>query len=981
MRDAKTAGRGGDFNQATAPKHGNQCLAMWSGDDGLMLMVLLRGRQVQVEALGEQLDALRAGRGGTVLVSGQAGLGKTVLLDAAAAMARERVIRVFRGGGDAAARVIPFGPLLEALVSTADAPVNPAVLRELSRSPDQRFWLLRELQESLERAALRAPLLISVDDVQWADEATLAALTALPRQLATHRILWLLAARADELCGPAAAAVGRLAAAGALRITLTPLDRDAVADVAADLLGGAPDPALLTALAGVHGQPFLLTELLRGMREEKLVNVADGVARRTGTRMPLRFVDSVNDQLGRLSPAARDALQMACVLGRHFSADELAALTGTTTAAVLGALREAIGAGLVIEDGDRLSFRHDLVREAVDATLPRTVRQSLRRQAIDVMLRHGAPPSDVAELVMDVAQPGDADAIAVLRRAAAQTGQVCPTVASTLSRRALDLTPPGDPGRGPLTAETLAYLIYAGQAAAAVKLMTVGAGDLTDPAAEAEARLALAHLSLQYSPADVVEQCQRALELPGVPAELRIRLLSFLSLGQDLFGDPGAAEASVRTATDMARARGDHEDEVFTLVPRAAQALARGDWRTAVDLAAESAARRHGLRGAEVRLWLPDAWEALIAIVLARLDEAFALIDAGMKAAQRDGIAANIRVWSMLRFRALFGSGQLADARAEAEATIEMADEIGDGSYGYINHVARYILARVALHTGDGAGLAQARRSAARLGQAPESPAGRRLGAWLTALLADVDGARALDDTRALELAGPIPVRALDPLADGPLSATSPRAYADTALLTRLLLDAGRRADAKSVVARLEEFAGRHPDFPFIGAAASHARAVLDGDPDIALRAVALSGGDPRPLVRAAVLEDAGRLLPGTRTAEAVPLLETALESYAASGAERDAARVRSLLRTRGVRPPASGPRSAPDWPELTESEFAVVSLVARGATNREVAEHLYLSPYTVNSHLRHVFIKLGIRSRVELAHLATSRGLPEEHR
>jgi len=128
--------------------------------------------------------------------------------------------------------------------------------------------------------------------------------------------------------------------------------------------------------------------------------------------------------------------------------------------------------------------------------------------------------------------------------------------------------------------------------------------------------------------------------------------------------------------------------------------------------------------------------------------------------------------------------------------------------------------------------------------------------------------------------------------------------------------------------------------------------------------------------VRAAVLEDAGRLLPEARATEAMPLLETALTSYAGAGAERDAARVRSLLRARGVRPPASGPRSAPDWPELTESEFAVVSLVAQGATNREVAERLYLSPYTVNSHLRHVFAKLGIRSRVELARLAAARGM-----
>ena len=228
-----------------------------------------------------------------------------------------------------------------------------------------------------------------------------------------------------------------------------------MAGVAADLLGAPPDAALLTALAGVRGQPFLLTELLRGLREEKLVEVGGGSARLIGTGLPARFRDSVGYHLARLSAGARDALQLASVLGRRFSADELAALGGAAPAEILAALREALAAGLVIEDGDRMAFRHDLVREAVDATLPRTVRQSLRRRAVDVMLQHGAPPSDVAELVMDVARPGDGEAIAILRRAAAETGRVSPAVASLLSRRALELTPPGDPSRGPLTAETL----------------------------------------------------------------------------------------------------------------------------------------------------------------------------------------------------------------------------------------------------------------------------------------------------------------------------------------------------------------------------------------------------------------------------------------------------------------------------------------------------------------------------------------------
>ncbi|HEX6520074.1 MAG TPA: AAA family ATPase [Streptosporangiaceae bacterium] len=930
----------------------------------------LRGRHNQIQTLRGQLDAVQAGQGGIVLITGLAGMGKSALLAEAEAMAHESGIRVFRGAADTATQVVPVSPLLDALVSTEDPPVDVAVLRNLSQFPDQRFWLLREMQESLERAAMCGPIMISIDDVHWADPATLVALGTLPRRLATHRVLWLLTARTGK---PAMTpgALNSLETIDTLRITLDPLDEAAVADVAEDLLGGRPDPGLVKVLRGVCGQPFLLTELIRGLRDEKLVDVDNGTARLTGIPMPLRFLESVDRHLGRLSASARDALQVACVLGRQFSADELSALTNTSPAAILVAVQEMLAAGLVTEIEDRLVFRHELVREAVDASLPRTVRQSLRQRAVAVMLHHGAPPSDVAELVMDVARPGDTPAIAILRRAAAETGRVSPTVASALSRRALDLAPPGASICGQLTAETIAYLVHAGKAAEAVKLMTVAAGNLSDPAVEAEARLSLAILLMQYSPADVVEQCRQALKLHSLPAALQTQLLSLLSCGLDLFGDVSAAERPVMDAVSVARASGDQANEVVTLVPRAVQALGYGNWRQAIDFVNEAIARQHTAESPAVRLWLPEAWKAMIYTVISRTDESLALIDAGMEAAQRDGISANIRIWSMLRCRTLFCAGQLTDARTEAEATIEMADEIGDGSYGYINHVSLYILGRVALHTGDPVGLAQARQSAERLCQAEEPPSSQRLGAWLTALVAYADGDAALAAQSGTQV--------LDLLASGPLSPTSPQMYAESAMLTRILLEAGKEADAKLVVGRLESFAALHADFPFLMNAALHARAVLDGDPEPAMQAVALSGTDPRPLVRAAVLEDAGRLIPRRRTAKAVPFLEKALALYVAAGAERDAARVRSLLRARGIRPGVDGPRSAPEWPELTESEFAVVSLVAHGCTNREIAERLYLSPYTVNAHLRHVFSKLGIRSRVELARLAAARGLAAE--
>jgi len=132
---------------------------------------------------------------------------------------------------------------------------------------------------------------------------------------------------------------------------------------------------------------------------------------------------------------------------------------------------------------------------------------------------------------------------------------------------------------------------------------------------------------------------------------------------------------------------------------------------------------------------------------------------------------------------------------------------------------------------------------------------------------------------------------------------------------------------------------------------------------------------DPRPLVPAAALEDAGRLLPEKAKGKAIGYLDEALSLLSSAGAERDAARVRRLLRDRGAQRVGARPDpAAGQWPELTPSELAVVRLVTEGATDREVAERLYISAHTVNSHLRHVFAKLGIRSRVELARLAGQR-------
>ena len=697
------------------------------------------------------------------------------------------------------------------------------------------------------------------------------------------------------------------------------------------------------------------------LRTENLVTVDGSTAKlAAGARLPRQLVDSVAGQLARLTVPARDAVEMASVLGHSFSLDELAGLLGRPPLDLRSEIREAIAAGLLTEEGDRLGFRHDLVREAVDASLPKSVRRSMRRTAVEVMLQHGASAADVAQLVMDIAEPGDVASASLLRRAAAQIGQTSPAVAAPLSRRALDLMPHGGPGRGEAVVQAIDLLVQAGRAAEAAKLLTASESDLADPVAEAQARLGIGMLMAQYAPAAVAEQCQAALRLPDVPPALRVQLLSLLACGLDISGEADAAAGPVADAIAEATASGDPAAEIITFVPRALLAFAQGDWRGAIGLAGEAARRQHESK--ELRMWLPETWKSLLLISELRLEEAHAIIEAGTREAEN--VARNIRVWSMLRCRARLAAGQLADARAEAEAILDMSDEMGDGSFGYLNHIASYVLGDIALRTGDPAALQTARRDAAVLyGTGSGCATTKRLGAWLTVRL---DG-------------GPIGPDLLDVLAPGYVHACSPVGHCNAVELVRLLLAAGQRPDAASVTARLENGADANPSFPGLRAAALHARALLDEDPERALAAVQAYRGDPRSLVRAAAFEDAGRLLPERAKDEAVGYLDEALRLQSAAGAERDAARVRRLLRDSGAQRAGGRPDpAAAHWPELTASELAVVRLVIRGATDREVAQRLYISAHTVNSHLRHVFAKLGIRSRVELARRGGERQAAE---
>jgi DNA-binding CsgD family transcriptional regulator len=189
--------------------------------------------------------------------------------------------------------------------------------------------------------------------------------------------------------------------------------------------------------------------------------------------------------------------------------------------------------------------------------------------------------------------------------------------------------------------------------------------------------------------------------------------------------------------------------------------------------------------------------------------------------------------------------------------------------------------------------------------------------------------------------------------------------------LVRLALALGYRDVAFEVADALAASAALAPDVPTVRSVALRARALVDGEIEPAIEAVALTRRVPHLVEHTGACEDAAKLLvEAGRRDEAAGMLTEALERYEQAGAHAWAGRVRAALREVGVRPGTRGSRNRPahGWESLTATERTVSMLVAEGLTNGAVARRLYVSPHTVNTHLRHVYAKLGVSNRVELA-------------
>jgi DNA-binding CsgD family transcriptional regulator len=923
---------------------------------------VVRGRDTELASIGVQLDRARSGTGAVVLVEGEPGMGKTRLLGEAARVARRLAFRVGVGVAEPGAGIVELAPLMTALFDGSDALLERSELRKLHSPPEQRYWLLQDLQAMLERAALSGPLLISLDDLQWADSGTAAALRALPIRLAGMPIAWTLALRPGQGSAQLLSAIEHLDHSGADTIVLGPLDDAAVAQVAEDVMDAEPDDALLDLVKGARGSPFVLTELLSGLRDEDLVRVVAGQAELLEARLPRRVGVTMRERLRGVSAAAREAVTVAASLGRRFSFADLASMLDRPPATLLAPVDELIDCGMLVESGDRLAFRHDVTREAVRESVPVSARRALDRQAADLLLAAGATPVEVAAQLAASAESGDEQAISILLRAGEALATTDPGAGADLSRRALELAPRDHSLRGPLLAQTAVLLHSAGRVDAAREFADTQLRDALPAEQEAEVLLSIAGM-FSVPPDARVAAGRQALALPALPAHLRAHHLAALFHNLLVGGRTEDAKAIHAETAAAVKSTGDANAAFVFALAETVTAYVDGRYQDALDMTEQAA--RAGIGTTDrAREHLAQEWRCETRTVLDHVDDSLRLAADSVAAAQRDRNGWAIRIFEIWRGRQLHQLGRLDDAGAILEG--QFSPETGDRFFGALDAAGIVALGRVALHQGDGRGQQRTARLARGLLE-DATPNFRREAAWLLALQAMAAG-----DPKAahgwLCALGADQRTAILPLF--PIDVT------DEPQLVRIALAAGDDELAEVTAAQADRRALLNPRVATIVATAAHARGLLGSNIDDLERAADLFATGPRPLARASALEDLGvaRVRAG-RVDPAIEALDGALVLYAQAGASWDAGRVRSRLRDHGVRRRLVA-REHPDtgWEAMTDSELAVARLVAQGLTNREVAERLFVSPHTVSSHLRSIFAKLDINSRLALARIAAER-------
>ena len=900
--------------------------------------VVVVGRDVELGRLRDALASLSAGRGGAVLLEGEPGIGKSALVDAMVAAARDDGVEVLRAEPDEGGAGDTYDRLLDRVERSSAAAAGTGLT---ASAPDPRV----------------PPTLIVFEELHAADDGLLNLWRRLSRVVGGAPVLLL----GTRRLVPQRSSVDRLrrevADGGGLVVTLSGLASTGVAALAARLTQATPGPDLLGHLAAAAGNPRYIRDLINAASASEALRIASGVAELKEPAPHPTLSGSIAGRLDFVRPTTLEVLRGAALLEPEFSVPDLALITTSTLVKLVPVVDEAMAAGLIEPVGNLLRFRHPVIRQSLRDLTPPERRIALHRRAANtLMVATGGHPQRVARQLLSAAEngaatePWEADWLA-------EHGETLmrqePAMAARLLERAVAEVA-GPQSQREIFEDLLAateFRLFHFERAARVAAGNAARSDDPDRIGRNTWLLGYSLLRLRRFD-ELLHALDEAAARPGATPlwrtrysavrsmafancrrmdEARATALATLAAGEES-GDSTAIGYALHALSVVAAESDQDSTAALELIDRALT-FARGepelvdlrvmlwthrfaigvevgdalaeqlDWARQILVSAESTS---SARLGRLRLHLAE-----VAYELGLWDEA----EAGLEQIADHELTGPAKRYALLAQIAA-RRDQTERAFRQFEAMRRAEDAAAGGSNGNTGY---FVLAARALRY-------------------------ERGGAWREAVEAL---SICLDRT---EIRNPLRYRLLP-------------------WLTRLALAIGDRETAEAAATAASRDA-QLPSVVRMQAGALWCRGLVDGDAAAVVRAADLLRGVELRSVLGNALEDAAELLgrAGQQERAREKLLE-AMAVYDELGASWDARRAASRLRAHGVRVRARAVgRRATSGPEsLTPTERRVAELVAAGHSNPDIAERLSLSRRTVESHVSRILAKLRITSRQDV--------------
>jgi DNA-binding CsgD family transcriptional regulator/tetratricopeptide (TPR) repeat protein len=930
----------------------------------------LVGRDNELALLSGLLRETARGRGSSVLIEGEPGIGKSTLVRAAVADAPTAGCHVFWGAGDELDQALPLLPFIDGLrVREPSANARRTTIVRLLRgevAADRGTDVPAVLAEQLlalvaEQCAVR-PVVLVIDDLQWADQASISLWGRLARSARQMPLLLIGIMRPvpqrEDL--PAL----RRAVGDAVRLQIGGLAAEAVADLVAALAGGKPDDGLLRLADGAAGNPLYLTELVAALTRSASLTITDaGTAELATDSAPVSLSAAIADRLGFAAGPLRDVLRAAALLGADFAVPDLATVLGRRVAELVPAVDEACAAGVLAESDNGLRFRHPLIRTTLYEEMPAAVRAAWHRDAGRLLAQSGAPADRVARQLRavhgleDVTRPMDGWMVDWLARCADQLVGQAPGVAAELLTWAVASFTMDSAERGRLTSRLADALYRIGDTAQAEQVVSRALGHAGEPDLLVDLHWTLAQCRMRAGLyAESLATLDRALASPEISARQRARLLALAARTHDMLGEVDEAGRDATAALEVATEANDTWAMGWALHVLALVTGMKGHAADALPLFDQAlAVTQSDPALTDLRLLL-QINKAVTLGNFDRYEDALTVAGQARHLADQVGTAIRQAQAHCVLGQLLFQAGRWDDALAEVEIVPENLKEPAAAC------CELGIAAVISFHRGE--------IGAARRYLATATPHAKRLGQRLIGFLAL---ARSLD----CEHDGRLP----DALAE--LTVGFGGSSEDLEEMENLFADAVRLAiktadlNIAGVLADHAVALAGDSQTPRRQANALYCRGLLDHDGSALLSAAGCYEEAGMPLLQAKALEAAAEeFVDADERGQARDAFTHAVEVYASLDAAADVSRVQATFRAHGIRrgPHGKHRQARNGWDSLTSTEIKIAALVEEGLSNPEIAARLLLSRRTVATHVSHILKKLDVHSRTDIAREAALR-------